>query len=266
MHRCRYLCSQCRVPALRQRGNARPGGEVTMALFKSLPPWALITLRVLAVLTLPVAAVVAVATVSAFAYSWGLEHETFYMRTESTLITFIPLFIVVTVSLFVRWFGSRKVAFRLLVFSLASLVLFVGTAAVFETINTRPIVAAASTFKEPPDLTRQLGTNGDSFSAAPGFVPCVNFMGEGCPHVKRTWDAPPDYEFTDAGLQDVLDASGWSTVRIQPGDCDLRDSGNGASPSCAAEGLVDGYKATVRIVKINNWELRLYLRPVGNIR
>ena len=237
-----------------------------MAFSRSLPPWALITLRVLAVLTLPLAAVMAVATVSAFVYSWGLEHESFYMRTESTLITLIPLFIVVTVSLFVRWFGPRKVPFRLLGFSLASLVLFVGTTAIFETMNTRPIVAAASTFKEPPGLTLQRGSNGDSFSAAPGFVPCVNFMGEGCPHIKRSWDAPPDNEFTAAGLQDVLDASGWSTVRIQPADCDLRDRGNGASPSCAAEGLVDGYKATVRIVKLDNWELRIYLRPVNNIR
>ncbi|HSN37187.1 MAG TPA: hypothetical protein VLT34_12630 [Arthrobacter sp.] len=236
------------------------------AVVDRLPRWALITCRALAVLTLPIAVIAAVAAVSAFAFSWGLDRDLFYMRTEATLISFIPLFFVVIISLFLRWFGSRKVAFRLMGFSLAALVLFVGTAATFETINTRPIVAAASTFEVPAGLIRQLGTNGDGFSAAPGFVPCVDIMGQGCPNVRRTWDAPADKELTAAYLQDVLEDSGWTKVKIQPGECDLRDSENGRYPSCLAEGPLGSYKATVQMVKINNWELRMYLRPAGNVR
>ena len=73
-----------RARSLRQRpGDVRPGDVVMKEFFDRLPPWALNTSRVLAVLTLPIAVIAAVFAVAAFVGTWGLDHDIFYMRTEA---------------------------------------------------------------------------------------------------------------------------------------------------------------------------------------
>lgn len=208
---------------------------------------------------------VAVVTVIGFIADWGLRNDFFYMRLESLLLATLPFMGAVLAAVLVKIMASRKAALRVFCIAVIVLFAFVGTATVVETINTKPIVSAASTFKEP-GLTREMGNNGDKFSPAEGFIPCIDIMGEGCPNITRTWIAAPDRELDVQDLQKVLDDSGWSDVKISNSHyCDMSDEGR--DPYCEAEGMVGQYKATVSIIKIvDHWEIRMYLRLPTNAR
>lgn len=224
-------------------------------------------LRILAVIFLPITAAILVAVAMSFVGNWGQSNGLFYMRTESFVFGCIPFMIAILSALIARWTGSKKKAFRIFYIAVIGIFAFVGTATVFETIHTKPIVSAASTFKELPGLTREMKNNGDKFSPAPsGFVPCIDVMAEGCPSISRTWIANSGQELTISDLKKVLDDSGWTDVKIQNDKCDMTDHGNGIPPGCTAEGMVGDYKATVRLVKIQDWELRMYLRLPTNVR
>lgn len=225
-------------------------------------------LRVLAVLFLPLTVTLAFSTVVALIQIWGQNTGILYMRLEPLLFAFIPLLILLTVALILKWTRSTKAALRLFAIGSVLFFTFVGTAGLFETIKTKPIVAAASTFRELPGLTREIGTNGDKFSpATSGFVPCIDFIGFGCPNITRTWDS--ERELTLDDLQKILDDSGWKDVKIQHDQCHMVDlSYKDLLPECRAEGLVGDYKATVSIRKTydGHWELNMYLRLPTNAR
>lgn len=224
-------------------------------------------LRALAVLFLPLIATIVVIVIIVFIGSWGLSSGLFYMRSEAIFLGALPFMGAVLAAVLVKIMGSKKKALRVFYIAVIAFFAFVGTATVVETINTKPIVAAASTFKELPGLTREMGNNGDKFSPAEGFIPCIDIMGEGCPNISRTWIAAPERELTVDDLQKVLDGSGWKDVKIQKDSCDMEDREYNNYPGCTAEGMVWGYKATVRIVKIvDHWELRMYLRLPTNVR
>jgi hypothetical protein len=224
-------------------------------------------LRILAFVVLPLLTTIVITMATSAIGIWGQSIGLFYMRSEAILFTFIPLLVAISIALILKWTKSKKAALRLFSIAVIGFLAIVGTAAVFETTNTKPIVSVASTFKELPGLDRQIGTNGDKFSPAPsGFMPCIDIMGEGCPNITRTWVAPLERNLTVADLQKVLDDSGWKDVKIQQDLCDMTDRQNGSYPGCTAEGMVGDYKATVRIVKIQHWELRMYLRLPTNVR
>jgi hypothetical protein len=231
------------------------------------PTWEVYLQRTLAIVFLPITATILVSVIIALVATLGQRTGLIYMRTESLFLGFIPFTVAVTIALIVQWTVSKKAALRVFYIALIGLLALVGTAAVFETINTKPIASAASEFRELPGLTREFGNNGDKFSPAPsGFIPCIDIMGEGCPNIARTWVAAPDRDLTVGDLRKVLDDSGWTDVKIREDTCDLRDRQNGSYPDCIAEGMVGDYKATVRIVKIQTWELRMYLRLPTNVR
>lgn len=224
--------------------------------------------RALAVIFLPLLACIALAALVFSVAYLGQKTGLLYMRTESLGFSLIPFGLAVLAALAVNWIISKKAAMRVL--SVAAIVIFafIGTAAVFETINTKPIAAAAKTFKEIPNMTRERGNNGDKFSPAPsGFLPCIDFMGEGCPNITRTWLAPADRDLTMDDLQKSIDDSGWTDVKIRQDLCHIKERNNGSIPDCTADGMVGAYKATVRILKISDhWEQRMYLRLPTNVR
>lgn len=223
-------------------------------------------LRIISFVVLPLLTTIAI-TMAAFAIGiWGQSIGIFYMRGEAIFFGFVPLLVVISIALILKWTVSTKAALRLFSIAFIGFLAFVGTAAVFETTNTKPIVSVASTFRELPGLTREMENNGDKFSPAPsGFIPCIDIMGEGCPNVTRTWLASPERELSVGDLQKVLDDSGWMDVKIQKDKCDMAETAD--YPGCTAEGMVGDYKATVRIVKVSDrWELRMYLRLPTNVR
>lgn len=223
-------------------------------------------LRILAFVFLPILTTIAITMAASAIGVWGQSIGLFYMRGEAIFFSFVPLLVVLSIALVLKWTKSTKAALRLFGIAVIGFFALVGTAAVFETTNTKPIVSAASTFKELPGLTREMENNGDKFSPAPsGFIPCIDIMGEGCPNVTRTWLANSGQELTVADLEKVLSDSGWADVKIQKDKCDM--SATTSYPGCTAEGMVGNYKATVRILKSSDhWELRMYLRLPTNIR
>lgn len=238
-----------------------------MATQNDLSPLVFIR-RALAVLFLPFLACILLAVLVFSVADLGLKTGLLYMRTESLGFSLIPFALAVLAALAVKWIVSKKAAMRVLSIAVIVVFAFIGTAAVFENNKTKPIVSAASTFKELPGLTREIGTNGDKFSAASsGFLPCIDFMGFGCPNITRTWLAAPERNLTVADLQKTLGDSGWKDVKIQQNDCNMSEVDYNSYPGCSAEGMVGAYKATVRIVKISDhWELRMYLRLPTNAR
>lgn len=229
------------------------------------PTWVVYLQRTLAILFLPLTAAILISVVIGVVATLGQRAGLIYMGTEALFLGLIPFTVAATIALVIKWTVSKKAALRVFYIALTGLMVFVGTAAVFETINTKPIASAASEFRELPGLTRELGNNGDKFSPAPGFIPCIDIMGEGCPNITRTWLAAPGQELTVQDLQKVLDDSGWKGVKIKADDCDMTD--DAYYPGCTAEGMVGDYKVTVRIVKISDhWELRMYLRLPTNVR
>lgn len=224
-------------------------------------PGRTVFLRFVALIFLPIFVSILFATIVVLIGSIGLSADLFYMRGESVLLSLLPLSVAVLVALIVKWTISKKIALVILCITVVGAFVFIGTVAVSETRNTKPMVTAANSFKELPGLTREVKTNGDKFSPAPsGFIPCIDFMSESCPNITRTWDAAPDRELTVADLQKVLDDSGWKDVKIQNDECDMAGHGNGFYPKCIAGGMVGSYKATVRIDKIQHWELEMHLR------
>lgn len=234
---------------------------------EELSPPTLYFLRALAVLFLSLIATVVVIVIMGLIGDLGFISGLFYMRSEAALLGALPFMGAVLAAVIVKIMGSKKAALRVFYTALIAFFAFVGITTVFETLNTKPIVAAASTFKELPGLTREMENNGDKFSPAPsGFIPCIDIMGEGCPNITRTWLAAPDRELTVADLQKVLDNSGWKDVKIKTNECDTYGLKNESYHYCVAEGMVGDYKATVRIDKINVWELEMYLRLPTNVR
>lgn len=225
-------------------------------------------LRILAFVVLPILTTIAITMAASAIGVWGQSIGLFYMRGEAIFFSFVPLLVVLSIALILKWTKSTKTALRLSGVAVIGFIALVGTAAAFETTNTKPIAAAASTFKELPGLIREMENNGDKFSPAPsGFIPCVDIMGEGCPNVTRTWKATNGQALTTGDLQKVLDDSGWQDVKILSDKCDMTERQNGSGPDCSAEGIVGDYKATVRILKSSDhWELRMYLRLPTNIR
>lgn len=221
-------------------------------------------LRVLFFIFTPIVVIVGVFIIGMGLETLSKETHLFYQRTEPMLLTIIPLILVFWIALVNSWSGKKVLARKIVGISLAIVIAFLGLTTTLETVNTKPIVAAAESFKVPSEYQRITSGNSDKFAPAPsGIVPCVDFMGEGCPHISRTWRLPENIP-SDAQIQRILDESGWVNVKKIP---DSPFAGK-SSYLYEAEGMVNGYKATVSIVELydHRYEMRMYLRPANGPR
>lgn len=227
-----------------------------------LPRWLFYALHTIAAIVIPVIVfiivILIISTVAVIGESQGL----LYMRTEAMTFAFMPFCAGVMVTLLAYWSEKKRRAFKILGITVAATVIFIGVAGTLETIKTKPIVAAAASFKEPTGMVKEVSKEENKISAATsGFLMCIEDREDGCPHIVRTWNAAPGQELTRDDLQKALDNSGWAEVKIQEEDCDLFEKENGSYPDCVAEGMVGDYETTVGITKTSDqWELRLYVR------
>lgn len=225
----------------------------------------IIALRVLIFILTPVLLLMLLALVGSSIEALSEKTGAVYMRAEPLLFAYIPLVIVSWIVLANRWSGAKKLARKITVISTVVVVGFLGLTTTLETINTKPIADAAESFKVPSEYQRITSGNSDKFSPAPsGIIPCVDFMGEGCPNISRTWRVPEDNIPSDVQMKNILDDSGWMNVKK------IADNPYAGKSMYLyeAEGMVNGYKATVSIVELydHRYELRMYLRPANGPR
>lgn len=192
-----------------------------------------------------------------------------YQRTEPSLMVVIPLTICLWLSLMRRWFDRKRLARNIAIVSCMAAVAFLALTTTLETINTKPIVAAADSFKVPSNYQRVLEDNSDKFSpATSGLAPCIDIMGEGCPHIVRTWQFTSSTPPTENDLQNIVDSNGWTNVKIKHGD--LFSASANKPHDAVAEGMVGEYKASVRLIEDtyshDQFNVIMYLRPPNGPR
>lgn len=229
------------------------------------PPSVLrIVLRLIGCLFLPFLVLIVFSIIGSGLEELSRNTNVFYMRVEPMLFAIMPLTIALWIALAHKWSNRKATAKKITIISLISVVAFLGLTTALETVNTKPIVAAAASFKVPSGYVPVTIGNADKFTPAPSsIVPCIDFMGEGCPNISKTWDIPTETVPTDKEMQRILDTSGWQTVKKIP---DNPFAGKSVYPY-EAEGTVNGYKATVTVVELNDtYQLRMYLRPFNSAR
>lgn len=193
------------------------------------------------------------------------EKQQFIITPETCIVASLVLAIAAVAILCATWAKAKTVAKRIAVWTLIGAGLFVGISGAVETAEGERLAAVADSFVPPAGLEREYEMNADEFMVSPAFVPCFDLMGEGCPHINRTWTAD---SLDRKDLEKSLSESGWSNVRIDENDCDLTDGDFKASSRCDAYGMVGEYKTDVSIMEITEgkWQMRIYLRSPENVR
>lgn len=224
----------------------------------------IIALRIMLFILTPVVLLVLLAFIGSSIEAISEKTGAVYMRAEPILFIYIPLVVVAWIVLANRWSGAKKLAREIAVISTVITVGFLGFTTTLETINTKPIAYTADSFKVPSGYERIYEGNENQLNPAPsGIIPCIDIMGNGCPHVNRAWLIPQNEVLTDKQINKILQDSGWTDVKPLPAD----PTAGASKIIYEANGNVNGYKASVSIVELYNGNaLRIYLRPASTNR
>lgn len=219
------------------------------------------TLRTLGVIGLPV-----IVLITVFFGFWGLyfltENTGIYLDGEAIFFTVFPLIIVFWVALGFKWTGKPKTAKKITIISLAIFTLVFAASSAVSTINTKPLLETVSSFSVPAGATEDPETNASSFTPARGFFPCIDLQATGCPQFKKGWLIPEGESMTRDKFERIIEASGWTNVKVQEDTCRFSPIQGSQFVGCRAEGLVGEYKATVRtdLDYKDRWSVGIYLR------